>query len=777
MRRPLLGLAVPIGLGCVLVDGQGGRAEVGWLLAASAILLALALRAAGGRAAVWAVAGAAVALGAAAADVESLQLRSVGLRRLLTARASGGDGARPLRLQGIVSGDGVVRAGRLLLLLEVERVERGGAWRPLAGRALIEVGGGAPKPRILDADRVTVWARLRASEDGARDGLAGYGLCKSTRLLELTERGSGSLARRLAARLRERGRAALVRSIPPGPERALVLAMALGDRSEIDEATAETFRASGTYHVLALSGAQVALVAGLIVAALRWLLAPPWLRALVTTSAIAFYALLVGGDVPVVRAVLMAAAVLVGRALELDADAANLLGLAALVLLAGSPASVRDVGFQLSFGATLGILLLVGPLARGLPRLPLRAELALTASLAAQIAISPVLAASFHRLAPGALLLNIAAVPLSTAVLLAGLAVIAASALGTGAASLLGALAWAAGRCLLVSADLGPLAPWLDVRVPAPSCGLLVLYATAVVLVFRGRRGAGLGTIAAMHALLVLGPLRADADGRLHLTVIDVGQGDSLLLRSPSGRGLLIDTGGGRDGRFDPGERCVAPELWVHGLRTIDALVLTHGHPDHVGGAAYLLRAFRFAEIWEGPAPLADAGWRRSRELLEDSGATRRTLAAGMNLDWDGIRLSVLGPSRPRRAPLAARNEDSIVLDVSLGEVHLLLTGDLGGEAERALEVGSALVLKIGHHGSRSSSSLPFLETVRPRLALLSVGARNPFGNPHPEVLERCRSLGMLVLRTDRDGSLDVATDGRRLWVRTSGEAEERRLR
>ena len=181
----------------------------------------------------------------------------------------------------------------------------------------------------------------------------------------------------------------------------------------------------GTYHVLALSGAQVALVAGLVVALARRLGATPALQAVLGGGVAAFYAVFVGGDVPVVRASLMAAVLLGGRALDLDADLANLLGLAALVLLVHRPSSITDVGFQLSFGATLGLLLLTPALSTGLPRLPLGIERALAASLAAQAALLPLLALHFHRIAPAGLVLNLVAVPLSSAVLLAGLLVLA----------------------------------------------------------------------------------------------------------------------------------------------------------------------------------------------------------------------------------------------------------------------------------------------------------------------------------------------------------------
>jgi competence protein ComEC len=361
-------------------------------------------------------------------------------------------------------------------------------------------------------------------------------------------------------------------------------------------------------------------------------------------------------------------------------------------------------------------------------------------------------------------------------VLLAGLALVAVSSLGEALVRPLAVLAWIAGRALRLSGDLGPLASWLDLRVPAPSLGTLALHACGLALLGRGRRGAGLAVLVASHAILVLGPLRPQADGRLHLSVIDVGQGDSLLLRSAAGRALLVDAGGSRDARFEPGERRVAPQLWQHGVRTVDALLVTHAHPDHVGGAPYLLRAFRVGELWEGPAPLHDPAWCRIEAGL-GRGAVRRTLAAGMGLDWDGVRLEVLGPPRPSRPPLRIRNEDSVVLDVGFGEVHLLLTGDVTGELEPSLRVGRSAVLKVPHHGSRSSSSAGFVAAVGARVALVSAGAHNPFGHPHPEVVERYRRAGALVLRTDLDGTLEVATDGRRIWVRAEREGEERRVR
>lgn len=775
MRRPLLGLAAAFGLGCLLSDGEAGRAEAVVLVLLSALLLGLALRAPRRRAAA-ALLWAALALGAAGAAVEGLEAESLGLRRVLLEAERE---ARPVRLAGVVRGDAAEQAGRLAFLLDVRGAEVGGRLAPAGGRVRLEVGGETPRPRLGDGDAVAAWASVRvpARADAARSGLAAFGFCKSARLVERRGAAGAGPVRRLAAGLREAARGAFARSMPPGTERGLVRAMVLGDRSEIDEATAEAFRASGTYHVLALSGAQVALLAGLLVGALRRLGASPWAQATATAAAIGFYAVLVGGDVPVVRAALMASAVLAGRALELDADPSNLLGLAALVLLADRPAVAGDVGFQLSFGATLGILALLGPLARGVPRLPLRVDVAVAASVAAQCALAPILAAWFHRLAPAAVVLNVAAVPLSAAVLLAGFGVLAVAPLGPCAGRLAGDVAWVAARALRLSGDLGPLGPWLDVRVAGPSPLALALYAGGLGLLWRGRRGPGLALLLACHVALVTGGGARRADGRLHLTVIDVGQGDSLLLGSPSGRTLLVDAGGSWDPRSDAGERRVAPELWRRGVRRLDALVVTHAQPDHAGGAPFLLHAFRVAEVWEGPAALGDRSWRQLDAELASGRAARLTVAEGMRRDWDGVSLEVRGPARPGRPPARVRNEDSIVLDVGFGDVHLLLAGDVLGAAEDALEVPRALVVKVPHHGSRSSSRPAFVARASPRLALISAGARNPFGHPHAEVVERYRRAGALVLRTDRDGTVDVATDGRRVWVRTAGEGEERRIR
>ena len=503
---------------------------------------------------------------------------------------------------------------------------------------------------------------------------------------------------------------------------------------------------------------------------------PPDPLAVAVCIALAFYAQLVGGDVPVVRAAVMATVLLLGRALSLDADAANLLGLAAALLLAHRPSAVGDLGFQLSFAATLGILLLTPPLLLGIPALPLRIDLALAGSVAAQIALAPLLALQFYRLAPAALLLNLAAVPLSAAVLLAGLAVLVVAAVIPPLAPLLGDLAWMAAHALLRSADPVRWMPALDVHVSPMPWWAIGLHACGTIALARhGRRRA-----AAPLALALLGLVAGDgapADGRLHVAVLDVGQGDGIVVRGPSGRVWVIDAGAASETGLDKGEAVVGPYLRATAVRRIDRLVVTHAHPDHAGGIPFLLRSFAVGEALEGPAPVRDGSYDRLADALRGADVTRRTLVRGVHETWDGAEVEVLWPPRLPRAPWRVRNDDSVVACLRYGAVAVLLAGDVERAAEAGFVPPAAAVLKVPHHGSRSSSTPEFVAAVAPRLALVSAGFRNRNGHPHPEVVERYRRAGIELLRTDLDGTIEVATDGSRVWVRTFRDPWERRVR
>src|SRR5436309_2727773 len=779
--RPLLLLAVPVAMGAKA--GAQAPLPAAWILAGLAALLLLLAREARPRAfGALALGAAAFALTAGAAAAESAGYDAAPVRRWVVAHE---DDDAPVLLRGVAAADGRAFGDRLQILLDVDGLELRGRTLPTVGRIRLDVGGmpsdEAPgSVGLIEGDRIEAWAVLRvprgfgtpgaydAAAQARRDGIHALGYVKSRRLVTRTGRGGVNFIRSAAARARERARKAILTYVLPGPEQGLVRAMTIGDRTGVEPETAEAFRIAGTYHVLALSGTQVALVAGIVLWLVGRLDSPPPARALLTSSAIVFYAVFVGGDVPVVRATVMAVVMLAGRALDLDADLANLLGLAAVLLLLYHPSWIGDVGFQLSFTATLGLLLLSSVVAARLPAMKWRLEQAIAASIAAQLALAPLLLVHFHRLAVAALVLNLAAVPLSGAVLLSGFAVVAASAGPAVLAARVGDVAWICAHALLRSGEIVRLAPALDVRHPTPPAWAIALFLAGLLLLItptRFRAGATATTLGLGALIFAARP--APADGRLSVTALDVGQGDCLAVRSPRGRMWMVDAAGSFDARFDIGEAVVGPYLWSEGWRRIETLVLTHAHPDHVGGAPFLLRAFDLGGTWEGPAPRHDRGYRELDAALGAAGRERRAVTRGVRADWDGVAVEVVGPRPPRRPPWTTRNDDSVVLSLRWGQVTFLLTGDIESAGEDALGDVPAQVLKVPHHGSRSSSTPRFIAAVSPRVALVSVGHANRFGHPHPAVMERYARAGVWVLRTDRDGAVTVSTDGERLFIRT----------
>ncbi|MCM2256192.1 MAG: DNA internalization-related competence protein ComEC/Rec2 [Vicinamibacteria bacterium] len=775
MSRPLPLLACAFWLGALIADAEPAPEPLQlWVLAVAALALgAAAIERSGPRFAFAALAAAALALGASAGLVERRAYDSNPLRGLAL-RA----GDSPVRLSGTVVGDGRSVDGEIRVPLDVDARDEAGGGRP-SGRIVLRVqvptGGSVPTVTALSAgQRVTAWARLRlpvnARQAGAfdvealyrRDGLHAAGTVKSARLLEVAP-GEVGLAAALAT-VRTDMRTRIERHVRPGPATALTLAMVLGDRAALDDELEEGFRRAGTYHVLALSGAQVAFVAALIVAVATRLGLGPVAQLWLAAPAVLLYALLVGADVPVMRAAFGTAVVLFGRALDQRAEGLHLLAVAALAWLVGAPAQAGDLGCQLSFLATAGLVVLTRPLARRMPWGGLAWGLAVTASIAAQWALLPLAVARFHRLALLAPLLNLVAVPLATGLLGLGALTWACDVLAAPLAPLAGAVTSACADLLLASSRWVP--EGLDPRLPAPAAWAVLLHFGALgVLAFVPRRErAGLLLLASAAVGLLL-PHAARPLGVLRITALEVGHGDAILIELPGGERWMVDAGGGAGGREDRGfgERVLGPALWARGVARIDGLVLTHAHPDHAGGAGFLVRAFGAETVFEGPLPPREPA---SRRLASDLAGTRRsTVVAGTRLPWPGVTVDVLGPARPRRPPWRVRNDDSLVLRLRFGRHCVLLTGDAEAAAEAQLAPGRCDVLKVGHHGSRTSTGSLLLAELRPGLALISAGRRDLFGHPHPEVLARLRAQRALVLQTPVHGAIGFETDGSVLRV------------
>jgi competence protein ComEC len=235
----------------------------------------------------------------------------------------------------------------------------------------------------------------------------------------------------------------------------------------------------------------------------------------------------------------------------------------------------------------------------------------------------------------------------------------------------------------------------------------------------------------------------------------------------------MIDTGGSPFGAggFDIGSRVLEPALWARGISSIETILLTHGDPDHIGGAPPLISDFKPSQLWEG-IPVARATSLRSvLDGAAASGAVLQQRREGEEFRVGEVRVLVLHPPAPDWERQKVRNDDSVVLEVVYGQVALLLTGDIGAEIERAitpkLVPAKIRILKVAHHGSRTSTSHELLEAWRPQFALISCGRGNPFGHPAAEVIARLEAIGTRIYRTDRDGEITVNTDGKNVSVKT----------
>jgi len=344
-----------------------------------------------------------------------------------------------------------------------------------------------------------------------------------------------------------------------------------------------------------------------------------------------------------------------------------------------------------------------------------------------------------------------------------------------------GAAADVAARVIVDSAAWLDGAPALAPRVPPPPAALIGAYYASLGLVLGGPRRARpicAGAVAIVAVLMTLGAGAGSTGGRgpvpgeARLTMLDVGQGEAIVIDPPAGRPLLVDTGGSPFGSgLDIGTRVVAPALWARGVRALSTLLITHGDPDHVGGAPGVLASLPVGEAWLGVrVPRNEPG----NALLADLAARHvgvRYLRAGRVMDLAGLRVRVLHPPEPDWERQRVRNDDSVVLEVTFGDVAILLLGDVSDAIERALvpqlTPARVRVLKVAHHGSRTSTSQELLDAWRPQLALISAGRGNAFGHPSRGALDRLEHAGVRVLRTDRDGEITVTTDGRVLHWET----------
>ncbi|MDH4099186.1 MAG: DNA internalization-related competence protein ComEC/Rec2 [Nitrospirota bacterium] len=597
---------------------------------------------------------------------------------------------------------------------------------------------------------------------------------------------SGNAVMRSISEWRDRIRSDAGRSLS-GPGRAVFIAMTIGDERFVNDPIRDAFMVSGTTHILSISGSHVGLIAFLLYNMVRLsfrLLPAPWLlratlyvnpsrvAALATIPIVIFYTLLAGAETPTVRSAIMVViyltAILIGR----GSQPLNSLALAALLTFLFDPQALFSISFQLSFLTVLLICLAVEEkrekslaelLEKETWKTHLRQRLSswLRMSVAASLGTLPLVACYFNSLPWVGIIANSVIVPL------AGFVVVPVGLFSAiiGMAQPQAALPFATFNQHILdtfyrAVNLFAAIPGAEVYCPSPSPVIVMAFFSLLAAWYFTRSRLMLAGTTASCLLFLVPFFTSTETDRTVVDFIDVGQGDCALVRLSDGKTIMVDTGGASRDRFDMGRSAVAPFLRDQGIRRLDLVILSHYNADHAGGMPYLMRHFEIGEIWEGIGPTDNP---LRQEILRRAWERRipvRRVKQGDRFDIGGSIFEVLNPPAHNHNR-ENENSSSIVVRITAPDMSILFAGDADETAESAMHrlLSRTDVIKVAHHGSRTSSSEAFLALVRPVVAVVSVGRNNNFGHPVPEVMMRYSARGSRIYRTDRHGIIRLTAE------------------
>jgi competence protein ComEC len=588
------------------------------------------------------------------------------------------------------------------------------------------------------------------------------------------------------------------------PINSFLRALLLGEQSAIPDEINESFIRTGTAHILAISGLNVGIVAAFFYFLFRRLLGfseflllktnvPKFATAL-SVLPVLFYVLIAGAGVSVQRAFIMTVAYIAALLFNRERDLYHATAFAALVILVIQPPALFGASFQLSFVSVLGIVLFAPKILSLLPqhdkllqkleppwwrRLKHQPLVFMVVTFSAMLATAPLVAYYFSLFSFSGLVANLLIVPL------AGFLIVVLGLIGV---LLIPFSAFVAGFIFYLSGLLSDITikiatflaniPWTIFLVPTPTLITVFLSYFFILALFCWKfYGWPKKIIFISSVLLIVNFFYHHFHVKppaLFVTFIDVGQGDSAFIRFPEGKTMLIDGGGFPNGDFDTGKNIVTPFLLGQGVWRIDYLVLTHPHPDHYYGLRYIAKNFSIREFWTNGDTVDDPCFLELGKILAQRKVIVRKLnSSSPEMLIQGVSMGILHPppaySGSGQGLDARLNNNSLVIKLSYGGIGFLFSGDIGVDAEKMLLLTgkdlSADVFKIPHHGSTTSSSIPFINSVGPRVAICSVGFRNPFNLPHLIVLERFQKKGCAIYRTDLNGAVTIATEGKELQV------------
>ena len=671
---------------------------------------------------------------------------------------------RFLRFEGIIGSDPRSFSFGWGADVTLSRIELPDRVVKLSSRAWLR--GRARPPPVEPGQQVSGTGTLnvlKAGRSGFEDHLLGRGAVGIITVSRLRSHGPPANPALGLANLVRRAIVRGAESALPDREAGLLRGLSIGDTEGLEPEVEEDFRATGLGHLLAVSGANVAMFLVPVLAAVSFLGGGPVTRFAVGLAAVAFFALLTRWEPSVLRASFMASLALLGVLAGRPRSTTALLGGAVLLLLVVDPGLATSLGFQLSVAATAGIAAFAPPLALRMGWLPRPLGLAVAATLGAQIAVTPILLLTFGSVPSVTLLANVLAFPAVPLALSAGLLASGAALLWQPVGAFLGKLAVLPLAYLVGLADRLAQAP-----VPSLSSRGLVLpmftAALGMLAAWRLRRGrARVGTVAALLAIGALiwsAAVRAGPPDSLTVTFLDVGQGDAAVVQTPEGATVLIDAG--------PDDHAVATRLASMGVRRIDIAVATHAHADHVEGLPAVFARYPVGLVLEPGCEHESPSYDRLLQAVEDEELRVLHPRGGQRFAVGEMIVEILGPDECSHT---GPNDDSVVLRLRYQDATVLFPGDAERPAQEDLlddgdPVGAA-VLKVPHHGG-DTSLVEFFDRVEATIAVVSVGP-NDYGHPVPELLKTLVGTGARVLRTDLMGDVAIEFDSGRVLVEAPG--------
>ena len=676
-----------------------------------------------------------------------------------------------------------VREEKLLFPLKVEKIIQDKNQNRAGGLIYVSVQG--KESDLNYGDKIEargVLSEFRSySNPLMPDGLKGCSL--NATFFKKLPGGGGNLLKKVALCFSRKFNEVLLKILPQ-KDASLLGSILLGNSvSPLPAEMKDTYRKAGLIHLLVVSGTQVSILIGVCLNLTRAAGLPQWLCIAVTSFFNLMLIIVTGAGASILRAAIMGQITLIGLLFERNKEFYTSLSLSALILLIVDPRTLFDIGFQLSFAATWALVYIAPVLEKKMPQL-------LAISLAPIMATSPIIAFYFSQLSFGAIISNLLVLPWVEFLVILGFSTTLLGFIFLPLAQIFGHTIWVMLSILEKIANAVAALPFACFYINAPSLLLIGGYYTALIaLVEAMKKESKIFTKKKIaFALIFLFAIfawdrafTAPTLGGQEMTVtfLDVGQGDCVLVESPNGKNILID-GGGVEGirasgnpeiRDAVGEKVVVPFLHRKGINRLDLVILTHPHADHLGGLNKVLEEIKVDQVLDSGQVYNSQAYRRFKELVRANGIRYSIAQAGQVLNLgDNLKGYIFNPILPL---LGDTNSDSIVMRLVYGDISFLFTGDTESNGEERILQSSFIslqstILKVGHHGSRTSTSDEFLKAVNPKVAVISVGKRNRYRHPSLSTVKKIIGCGIKLFRTDENGAVVVRTDGRNFISETT---------